>query len=189
MMRNKERLFDAITFASELHSGQFRKGVEVPFIMHPLRVAERLIRLGCSEELATAAVLHDVVEDTSATIEQIRNRFGEYVAKLVDGVSEADKSLTWEDRKQKTISYLKTATKDELIISLADKLDNLVSIKQDLEHFGDHIWERFSNNQDAQSWYYRELLEIYRSHPAIHTLSMFRQYEQLVDELFSKVYQ
>lgn len=188
-MREKENLFKAITFASEKHEGQFRKGVEVPYITHPLRVAERLIRIGCSEELATAAVLHDVVEDTSATLDQVRSHFGNYVANIVKGVSEADKSLPWQERKEHTINYLKEASSDELILSMADKLDNLSSIKQDLEYFGEHIWDRLNNDKDAQGWYYRSLLEIYRSQPDIQSLSMFNEYEKLVEEVFETVYE
>ena len=187
-MRDKQKLFKAITFASERHEGQFRKGVEVPYIIHPLRVSERLIKMGCSEELAVAAVLHDVVEDTPTTLDHIRSRFGEYVANLVAGVSEADKSLSWQERKEHTINYLEEASADELILSMADKLDNLNSIKQDLEYFGDHIWDRLNNTKDAQQWYYRSLLEIYRSHPDIQSLSMFKEYERLVDEIFDTVY-
>ena len=186
-MKDKKRLFDAIEYAAQVHSGQFRKGVEVPFIIHPLRVAERLIRSGCSEELAIAAVLHDVVEDTSAELPDIRKRFGERIANLVDGASEPDKSLHWKVRKENTIEYLSTANKDELILSLADKLDNLYSIKQDIEQFGSYVWERFNSSRDDQKWYYESLRDIYANHPGIKNLSMFAEYDALCNEIFAEV--
>ncbi|MFP3499856.1 HD domain-containing protein, partial [Pseudomonas sp. SIMBA_059] len=83
--------------------------------------------------------LHDTIEDTDATYEQIVQEFGERVANLVLAASEHDKSLPWEERKQQTINSLSTASLEEIQIIIADKLHNLRSIREELERQGDDV--------------------------------------------------
>ena len=94
--KEKERLNEAIVFATERHAGQVRKGSGKPYIVHPLEVLTILTDMEAGADVLIAGVLHDTVEDTGTTIEEIRSRFGDAVADLVAGCSE-DKSKSWEE--------------------------------------------------------------------------------------------
>ncbi|MFZ5926739.1 MAG: HD domain-containing protein [Acidobacteriota bacterium] len=154
-------IFHAIQFASAAHAGQYRKGTRIPYLIHPLRVAAILLESGCAEDLAVAAVLHDTVEDCFVSLDQIRRLFGPRIAELVAGASEPDKSLPWEYRKQHTIDYLQTAGDDQLLVCLADKLDNIRSIREDLALHGELAWLRFRRGRDKQRWYYENLAAVF----------------------------
>jgi len=154
-------LFAAVRFAADAHSGQFRKGSRVPYLVHPLNVAKILIDYGCSEDLAIAGLLHDTVEDTEVTLEEIRTIFGDAVARLVEFATEPAKLWTWEKRKQHTLEILETGETPGLLLSVADKLDNIRSIRSDLELNGDLAWERFKRPREKQRWYYQSLSRIF----------------------------
>lgn len=156
-----QRVFEAIEFATKAHTGQFRKGTKVPYIVHPLGVAKILIEAGCSEDVAVAGILHDTVEDSSFKIDDIRREFGEEVARLVEGASEPDKSDTWENRKRHTIDILETASMDAVYVSLADKLANIRDIRADYEKLGDDVFLRFNRPKDKQEWYYRAMAGVF----------------------------
>ncbi len=156
-----ERVFKAIEFATKAHTGQFRKGTKVPYIVHPLGVAKILIEAGCSEDVVVAGILHDTVEDSSTRINDIRREFGEVVARLVEGASEPDKSDTWENRKRHTIDNLETAPLDVVLVSLADKLANIRDIRADYEKLGDDVFLRFNRPKEKQEWYYRAMADVF----------------------------
>ncbi len=150
-------IFKAIEFAAKAHAGQFRKQSLIPYIFHPLAVGQILLENGCSEEVAVAGVLHDTVEDTSTTLEQIDLEFGENVARLVQAATEPQKSHSWEERKQHTLAIIKTASKDALTLICADKLHNIISIKEDLARQGESVWARFSRPKHKQQWYFESV--------------------------------
>ncbi len=156
-----ERVFQAIEFATKAHTGQFRKGTKVPYIVHPLGVAKILIEAGCSEDVAVAGILHDTVEDSSTRIDDIRRDFGEEVTRLVEGASEPNKSDTWENRKQHTIDILETAPMDAVYVSLADKLANIRDIRADYDKLGDDVFLRFNRPKEKQEWYYRAMADLF----------------------------
>lgn len=173
------RLYDAIELAARAHHNQVRKGTEIPYIVHPLAVAGWLIRAQCPETLVIAALLHDVLEDTPVTIEELRSQFGREVVALVTALSEPDKTAPWEARKAHTINYLeKQANDDVLLIALADKLDNVRAIREGLESDGERFWQRFNRPREKQQWYYERLDEVFsarvRSEPALRMLSAFK---------------
>lgn len=147
----------AIIVASKAHDGQYRKLTQIPYITHPLSVGLILLKANVKEELIAAGILHDTVEDTELTLEEIKEEFGEVVAEIVDGCSEPDKSLTWEERKEHTISFLRTASEEIRIVVCADKLHNIRSMIRDYEELGDQVWRRFSRGRDKQEWYYRNV--------------------------------
>ncbi|MEK7310836.1 MAG: HD domain-containing protein [Chloroflexota bacterium] len=150
----------ALIFAARAHHGQMRKSTDVPYIVHPVGVM--LVLLECGEtdpELLTAALLHDTVEDTGATLAELREMFGARVAAIVEGCSEPDRSDTWENRKQHTVAYLKTASRDVLLVSAADKLHNLRSMVADHGAMGDVLWSRFKRGRTEIAWYYRSVTE------------------------------
>lgn len=179
-------IFEAIEFAAKYHAGQFRKGTKVPYIVHPLGVSKLLIDHGAPDEAAVAGVLHDTLEDTEATVEEIRERFGEKVAAIVIGATEPDRSESWENRKRHTVEYLGTAPVEILLVSLADKFDNLRSIGEALAA-GENVWSRFKRGEESQSWYYRSLAGVFASRAAAGNGavgSLNRLFQAEVDRIF-----
>jgi (p)ppGpp synthase/HD superfamily hydrolase len=156
------KLYDAIELAARAHHGQVRKGTEIPYLVHPLAVAGILIRADCPEHLVIAGVLHDTLEDTPLTLEEIRLPFGREVADLVVALSEPDKKAPWEERKAHTLDHLeRKATLDVLLVSVADKLDNMRAIRHGLESAGDAFWLRFNRPREDQKWYYQRLAGVF----------------------------
>lgn len=149
----------AIVFAARAHVGQTRKGTDIPYITHPYSVGMLLQKANCSEEVIAAGLLHDTLEDTSATYEELLEEFGSKVAKLVQAASEHDKSLPWKKRKQQTIEKLENASFEEVQVITADKLHNLTSIRLDLEIEGEVVWERFNRGKQDQHWYYGSIIK------------------------------
>ncbi|WP_217587310.1 HD domain-containing protein [Lentibacillus saliphilus] len=142
----------ARSFAMDAHKGQTRKGSTTPYITHPIRVAERLEKAGVSDELVCAGYLHDVVEDTPITMEDIQKQFGVRVAQIVSAHTE-DKSKSWQERKQHTIETVKEADLDVKYLIVADKLDNLVDLEDKIMSQGDDVWRHFNAGFADQKWY------------------------------------
>ena len=155
-------IFEAIAFATRAHSGDYRKGTRIPYIIHPLNVAKILIESECPEHVVAAGILHDTLEDTRVTFAEIEAAFGSEVAGLVGAVSEPNKSdHTWENRKAHTLKHLRTASFEALLISLADKLDNIRAIREDRDRIGDEVWKRFRRPIEKQQWYYEALAGVF----------------------------
>ncbi|MBD9156792.1 MAG: bifunctional (p)ppGpp synthetase/guanosine-3',5'-bis(diphosphate) 3'-pyrophosphohydrolase [Lachnospiraceae bacterium] len=142
------------------------------------------------EEVIAAAVLHDVIEDTDATEDDLYARFGRRITELVLNESEDKRrtlpaALTWKTRKQETITFLETeADRDAKMLALADKLSNLRAIHRDQCIIGDKIWERFNEkNKEMHAWMYRSIakaLEELKDHPT------WQEYNRLVTEVFGE---
>ncbi len=180
-------IFKAIVFAAEAHSGQYRKGSLIPYLIHPLEVGNILIEYGCSPDVAAAGILHDTVEDTSAGLESINSSFGVHVAGLVQGVSEPDRSDTWENRKSRTIDYLKRAPPEILFIACADKLHNIRSIQKDYKQLGEAVWTRFNRAREDQKWYYTSLAEIFAGRGESESFNkLAAEFKSVVDEVFTE---
>jgi len=155
-------IFQAINFAARAHSGQYRKGTRIPYLIHPLNVAKTLIALDCPEPVIIAGILHDTIEDTRITREDIAAAFGMEIAALVVAVSEPNRSdLIWENRKAHTLQQLRMASPEHLSLSLADKLDNIRSIREDYANHGERLWKRFNRPKEKQCWYYESLAKIF----------------------------
>jgi len=130
-----------------------------------MNVMKILCENGCDKEIITAGILHDVLEDTSVTIEQVERLFGKRVATIVTGASEPDhdrngkdEKTSWRLRKQHTIEFVNhEATLEQLLVSCADKLDNAEAIRQDFILKGEKLWERFNAPKSDQQWYYTTL--------------------------------
>ncbi len=150
----------AIVFATEAHSGAFRKGGKTPYVVHPMEVAAIASGMTDDLEVLAAAVLHDVIEDTPTTAEELENEFGKRVADLVLADSEDKKEgvppeETWKARKSALLEYLSKASREEQVIILADKLSNLRSMWHDYTEIGDEMWKKFHvSDKDEQKWYY-----------------------------------
>lgn len=163
----------AIEFAAKAHHGQFRKGTEIPYIVHPFEVGHILTLEGAEEDIVCAGFLHDVLEDTSVTFEELEHFFGRRIATIVDENSE-DKGLSWEERKTHTVLYLKSEISPEArLVACADKLSNIRSIQADYEICGEGLWSRFKRGKVKQQWYYGNVIE------ALHPLSALPMYREL----------
>jgi (p)ppGpp synthase/HD superfamily hydrolase len=164
------RFLRAFQFAAEKHAGQMRKASSTPYIAHLMGVASLVLEFGGDEDMAIAALLHDVVEDCGGApmLKEIRRRFGSRVAKIVDGCTDSDTEPKppWRERKETYIRHLKRADAETRLVSAADKLNNVRSILSDHREVGESIWARFSGGREGTLWYYRALLEEFlRSKP------------------------
>lgn len=158
----------AFQFAAEKHAGQVRKASTIPYIAHLMGVASLVLEAGGDEDLAIAALLHDVVEDCGGApmLKEVHRRFGARVAKVVDGCTDADTipKAPWRDRKEKYIRHLKTADADTRLVSAADKLHNARSIVSDYRAIGESVWSRFNGGREGTLWYYRTLRDVFLGH-------------------------
>ena len=132
----------AAEFATKAHEGALRKGGKLPYIYHPMEVAQLVALMTEDEEVIAAAYLHDVLEDTKVTAQELGHVFGSRILALVQAETE-DKSLTWQERKAHTIYHLKHAPQEVKILTLADKLSNMRATARDYLYMGDQVWERF----------------------------------------------
>ena len=173
----------AMEFAVKAHEGQVRKGTKKPYIVHPVEVADIVTYITQDEEIISAALLHDTIEDCKGvTKEIIEKEFGKRVADIVASESE-DKSKTWKERKSYTIEKLKTESVEVQIVALADKLSNLRSIDRDLLLVGDEIWNRFKmKDKDIIGWYYKGVRDSLKQ--SLGQYDAFKEYSALVDKIF-----
>ena len=156
ILNDNHKLNKAIIFATEHHRGQFRKASQIPYILHPIEVMQILYSMRANTDVMIAGILHDVVEDTDVSLDEIRECFGGDVADLVAYVSE-DKTKTWDERKNDTIAKLVQADKEEKMLVLADKLSNIRSVAYDYKNIGDELWKRFNAPKEKQAWYYSKI--------------------------------
>lgn len=164
----------AVVYAEKAHAGAIRKGSKVPYITHPLETALIVSLITDDEELITAALLHDVIEDAGKTEEEIETLFGKRVADLVAAESE-DKSKSWIERKGATIKFLGHAHTDHKILALGDKLSNIRSTARDAIILEEEIWNRFNEKRkEYHAWYYWGIAEVLRE------LAGYPQYQEYV---------
>jgi len=160
------RFEQALLFATRKHAGQLRKGTPAPYISHLMGVAGLVLEAGGDEDLAIAALLHDVVEDCGGKpmLQEVRRCFGKRVAHVVDGCTDSYiiPKPPWRERKEKYLRHLRTADADVHLVSAADKVHNLRHILTDYREAGDKIWERFNGKREGTLWYYRALLKEFR---------------------------
>src|SRR5438270_605004 len=165
-MRLSGRFEEALVFATQLHSGQMRKGTSIPYIAHLLAVASIVLENSGDENEAIAALLHDAIEDQggAATREEIRRRFGETVVAIVDGCTDTEvvPKPPWRGRKEAYIAHLRQASPAVRLVSAADKLHNARTILADYRVLGDGLWQRFTGGKDGTLWYYRSVVDALR---------------------------
>ena len=177
----------AIMFAVRAHAGTERRGKGFPYIVHPMEAMEIVATITSDQELLAAAALHDTVEDTDITVEQIRAEFGDRIASLVasesdnfeEGVSEED---SWHARKQAAIDRLSSASQDAKIVALGDKLSNMRAIARDYAMQGDKLWSLFhAKDPKDHEWHYRGLADALRE---LHDTFAYKEFEQLINQVF-----
>ena len=185
---NTDVLDRAIIFAVKAHSGTERRGKGYPYIVHPLEAVEIVATMTSDQELLAAAALHDTVEDTDVTLEQIRTEFGDRVADLVAaesdeipaGVSEEE---SWHSRKQAAIDRLSKAGREAKMVALGDKLSNMRAIARDYAVRGDALWDLFhSKDPKEHEWHYRGLADALRELEGTYA---FQEFENLINQVFA----
>ena len=161
-----ERFESALLYAAQLHRFQERKGSGVPYVTHLLAVASIVGENGGTEDEVVAALLHDAPEDMGGEerLEDIRRRYGDEVAGIVEGCTDTyeDPKPPWRPRKERYVAHAAEAPRSVRLVSAADKLHNARSILADLRAVGDDLWGRFTGGKDGTLWYYRALVEAYR---------------------------
>ncbi|MCC5630504.1 HD domain-containing protein [Nostoc sphaeroides CHAB 2801] len=185
-----ERFTTALTYATQLHANQVRKGSGVPYVAHLLGVASIALEYGANEDEAIAALLHDAIEDQggAATREEIRSRFGDNVTAIVDGCTDADTTPKppWRERKEAYIAHISNASSSVLLVSLADKLYNAQSILKDYRVLGESLWERFHGGKQGTLWYYRTLVDVFRKTGTTIIIDELERVVSQIDVLASK---
>ena len=185
---NTELLDRAIIFAVHAHAGTERRGKGYPYIVHPMEAVEIVATMTADQELLAAAALHDTVEDTDVTVEQLKAEFGERIASLVADESDVmpegmTEEASWHQRKQSAIDRLSKASHDAKIVALGDKLSNMRAIARDYTEIGDALWSRFhAKNPKDHEWHYRGLADALRE---LSDTFAYQEFERLINQVFN----
>lgn len=185
-----DKVTKAIEFAAVAHDGMERKKDKTPYILHPLEAAVIVGTMTEDRDVISAAVLHDVVEDTDITIEEIEEKFGPRVRFLVESETEDKRANlppeeTWRIRKEESLRELASCgDTDVLMLWLGDKLANMRSFYRIWKTEGDSMWQTFNQKDPLmQKWYYSTIAELtspLREHSA------WIEYNELVKIVFGK---
>lgn len=185
---NSSLLDRAIVFAVRAHKNVERKGKGYPYIVHPMEAMSIVAMMTNDQEMLAAAALHDVVEDTDTTLDELRQEFGERVAQLVEADSDipaaTDKSKaeSWHARRQAAINRLANASHDAKIVALGDKLSNIRAIARDYAQQGDALWMLFRvHDPKDHAWYYRGLAESLKE---LQHTPAYQEFKRLINEVF-----
>lgn len=187
-----ELLDRAIVFAVQAHHNSERRGKGFPYIVHPMEAVEIVATITPDQELLAAAALHDTIEDTDVTVEQLRAEFGDRIAHLVHAESDQingvlfngeNEEETWHARKQAAIDRLAAAPHDAKIVAMGDKLSNMRAIWRDYQVKGDELWKIFHcTDKAAHEWHYRGLAA---SLSELSDTFAYQEFVRLIDEVFS----
>ena len=186
---NTELLDRAIVFAVQAHAGTERRGKGFPYIVHPMEAMAIVSTMTADQELLAAAALHDTVEDTDVTVEELRAQFGDRIASLVAqesdqmpaGVSEEE---SWRARKQAGIDRLASVSREVKMVTLGDKLSNMRAIARDYAEKGDELWNLFhSKDPKEHAWRYRRLAAALSE---LQDTAAYQEFVSLIDQVFGK---
>ena len=178
----------AIVFALRAHAGTERRGKGFPYIVHPLEAVTIVATMTSDQELLAAAALHDTVEDTDVTIDQIRAEFGDRIASLVAAdsdipVQDMNAEDSWYVRKQAAIDRIAASSHDAKIVAMGDKLSNMRAIARDYSLQGDEFWSLFHVTERSEhEWHYRGLADALRE---LEGTFAFSEFEQLINQVFA----
>lgn len=155
----KQLLHESIVFVNKAHKGQLRKGTDIDYVSHPMEVMQILTSMRADDDLIIAGVLHETVENTDVTLDEIEEKFGAGVTSLIT-FPEEDMEKEWHDRKADMIADLRSAERKVKMLALADKVSNLRSMYGNYLEVGEELWTRFSASKSMQCWYYDEILDV-----------------------------
>ncbi len=180
-----DSLTAAIAFAARAHEGQTCRSTDAPKIVHPMEVAAIAATMTSDHDILAAAMLHDVVESCGVTEETLKTEFGDRIAKLVCQMSDekgADAEESWQKRKLFSINRLRAASRDQLILILADKLSSLRSIRRDKTVYGPDLWQHFNQRSASMHrWYFSSVLEFLSD---LSNTDAYREYCDLMRQIF-----
>jgi (p)ppGpp synthase/HD superfamily hydrolase len=161
-MNLSPRFDQALHYAVLIHAGQFRRGTNIPYVSHLLGVVSIALEYGGNEDEAIGALLHDAGEDAGGDgrIADIRHRFGDAVAEIVQGCTDAVTipKPPWKKRKEDYIAHIAQASPSIRLVSASDKLHNARAILRDYRRIGEALWPRFNGGKEGTLWYYRSLV-------------------------------
>lgn len=184
-------LFDkAMIFAINAHANTERRGKGFPYIIHCMEAVEIVATMTSDREMLAAAALHDVVEDTPTTVEDIRREFGDRVANLVEAESEkrvegSSPEDTWHARKEAAMRHLANAPLEVKIVAMGDKLSNLRGIARDFSKEGNHAWDKFHcKDPHEHAWRWRGLLKAFSG---LENTTAYVEFSKLVNYVFSRI--
>ncbi|MCQ2547799.1 MAG: HD domain-containing protein [Clostridia bacterium] len=186
---NSDILDRAIAFATAAHKDVPRRGKKYPYIVHPMEAVSIVSTLTDDQELLAAAALHDVVEDTDFTVEDIRREFGDRVAMLVDAESDTvyegmSEEESWKMRKIEAIEHLKHASLDIKMVAIGDKLSNIRAIERDFLEQGDDFWNLFHvKDVESHRWHYEGLRDALSE---LEGTDAYKEFSHRVDKVFNK---
>ena len=168
----------AIRIIVTAHANQKRKNDGSPYVVHPLMVAIKLMKYNFSDEVIAAALVHDILEDTDISEQELRDNLGNGVVDLVKMVTN-DNFLSWEDKKNKYIETVRNGSEEAKAISIADKIHNAENFLFTYNQIGSEIWKKFSRGKEKKMWFEEEILKCLKtwSHP------MINEYEKLVEQM------
>ena len=180
---------DALRFAMDAHAGMVRKAERIPYINHPMEVATIAATMTDNQEVLAAALLHDVVEDTDHTLDEIVQHFGLRVAELVASETEnkrddLSRSASWRMRKEESLAMLEAADRDMKILWLSDKLANMRSFYRMYLVRGSALWETFHQSDPVQqAWYY---MSVARLCEELSDTAAWQEYDRLIHIVFAE---
>lgn len=168
------RLIRAINTAAWAHRNQTRKASELPYVSHVFGVMALLAQVTDDEDVLIAGLFHDIIEDVPEeySAERMTEEFGQRVVDLVQWVTKNDDIQDWQARSEAYLARLAEAPVEAIMIAAADKLHNLLTSLDDLEHTGEKFWQRFSAPKDRQHWWYGEVLAIVQRRLPGHPLTL-----------------
>ena len=187
-MMDDKIFYDALEFAIKAHEGVVRKSVNTPFILHPMEVANIVASITENREVMAAAFLHDCVEDANIPIDEIREKFGDEVALLVESETEDKRRYmlpeeSWQIRKEESLEILKNSDNINVkILWLADKLSNMRSFYRTYRKKGNDMWKDFhQGDPKKQEWYYRSVAEYTKE---LDNTYAYHEFNYLIDKVF-----
>ena len=179
----------AIVFATNAHQGTERRGKGYPYILHPLEAMAIVATIDNDPDLLAAAVLHDTVEDTEVTLEDLQREFGTHIAALVADETDVrtlpdGRELTWQERKKRDMDNLAAASREVKIVAMGDKLSNMRAISRDYRRKGDEVWQMFHvKDKSTHAWRYKGLRDALRE---LSDTFAFQEFDRLVKEVFGE---
>ena len=179
----------AIKYATDNHHNVLRKGKTIPYILHPLEAMAIVATLTDDYEVIAAAALHDLIEDTTITYNDIKEEFGKRVADIVinesDNALEGYATMTWKEKKQKAFEKLKQSSIECKMVALGDKLSNIRAIYYDYKAVGDKLWDRFNvKSPELHKWRYFELTKCFDE---LKDTEAYKEFNRLVNEMFNGI--
>lgn len=179
------QFFDkAVVFAAQAHRGTERRGKGYPYIIHCMEAVSIVATITNDPEMLAAALLHDTVEDTEVTIEQVCSEFGDRVADLVaHETAPLPDDAPWRTRKEAQLTQLANASYDSKVVAMGDKLSNMRALAADYKAIGDQLWKRFHapNGKEDIAWYYRSLAEALSE---LKETAAYQEFVGLINETF-----